>query len=346
MQEMEIYMQRCLELGLMGLGQTAPNPLVGSVIVIDGKIAGEGYHEKFGGPHAEINAITDALKSIPVEKLKESTLFVNLEPCSHYGKTPPCCDAIIRYGIPNVVFGSMDPFENAAGRGMKKLIDSGVAVISGVYQTACDELNRRFFTFHQKKRPYLILKYAQSADGFIAPDDANQERWISNEWSRKIVHQWRTEEPGIMVGTNTVLQDNPLLTARNRTGNQPVRIILDRYGRIPRSMNVFNEDAGTIVFSCIPEQNFSKTTFVIVEDDQNFLNAVMQKLYERNIQSVIVEGGLKLLSSLISMNLWDEARIFTSNKIIHKGISAPKLFGKITNEKWIDGDRLTFIKPN
>ena len=189
MQEMEIYMQRCLELGLMGLGQTAPNPLVGSVIVIDGKIAGEGYHEKFGGPHAEINAIMATLKTVPSEKLKESTLFVNLEPCSHFGKTPPCCDAIIRYGIPKVVFGSMDPFENAAGRGMKKLIDSGVSVMSGVSQKACDELNRRFFTFHQKKRPYLILKYAQSANGFIAPAAANRERWISNEWSRKIVHQ-------------------------------------------------------------------------------------------------------------------------------------------------------------
>lgn len=231
----EFYMKRCIELAKNGLGTTYPNPLVGSVIVHDGKIIGEGWHKKAGEPHAEVNAVNSVKdKSL----LKEATIYVSLEPCSHFGKTPPCCDLIIANKIPNVVVGTVDPFAKVAGNGIKKLIESGKNVTIGILEDECNELNKRFFTFHQKKRPYIILKWAETTDGFIAPISKEEKSpvWITNPYSRQLVHKWRTEEQAILVGTNTVLDDNPKLDARDFSGNNPVRIVLDKSGKISKTI--------------------------------------------------------------------------------------------------------------
>ena len=244
----EKYIRRCIELARNGLGTTYPNPLVGSVIVYDGKIIGEGWHKKSGESHAEVNAVK-AVKDKSL--LKKATIYVSLEPCSHFGKTPPCCDLIIKNNIPNVVIGTVDPNVKVAGNGIKKLIEAGIHVTVGVLEEECNALNKRFFTFHKKKRPFIVLKWAESQDGFIAPTEKLEKKpvWITNQYSRQLVHKWRTEEQAILVGTQTAIDDNPKLNARDWSGKNPIRLVIDQNNRIEKNNHIFDNQAVTIVFS-------------------------------------------------------------------------------------------------
>ena len=244
----EKYIKRCIELAKNGLGTTYPNPLVGSVIVYNKEIIGEGWHQKAGDGHAEVNAINSVKnKSL----LSKATIYVSLEPCSHFGKTPPCCDLIIANDIPNVVIGTIDPFAKVAGNGIKKLLEAEKNVTIGILEDECNELNKRFFTFHTKKRPYIILKWAESQDGFIAPlkREKQESVWITNEFSRQLVHKWRSEEEAILVGTNTVMEDNPTLTVRDWIGTNPIRIVLDQNNRITKEFHIFDNQAKTLSVS-------------------------------------------------------------------------------------------------
>jgi diaminohydroxyphosphoribosylaminopyrimidine deaminase/5-amino-6-(5-phosphoribosylamino)uracil reductase len=342
----EKYIRRCIELAKNGLGTTYPNPLVGSVIVYDGKIIGEGWHKKSGGPHAEVNAVNSVKdKSL----LKKSTIYVSLEPCSHYGKTPPCCDLIIENEIPNVVIGTIDPNIKVAGNGINKLIEAGKNVTVSILEAECKELNKRFFTFHEKKRPYIILKWAESQDGFIAPilqqaeDDIKKREpiWITNEFSRQLVHKWRSEEQAILVGTNTVIDDNPRLDVRDWTGNNPVRIVLDQNNRIPKDSHIFDNQGKTIIIcKSITATNEENTIFEGIDFEQNPARQILKGLYKHQIQSVIIEGGRQTLQTFIDENLWDEARIFIGNSCLEKGTKAPIIALKNIEKHSIGNDVL------
>jgi diaminohydroxyphosphoribosylaminopyrimidine deaminase/5-amino-6-(5-phosphoribosylamino)uracil reductase len=313
-------MKRCIQLAKNGLGTTYPNPMVGSVIVHDGKIIGEGWHKKAGEAHAEVNAVHAVQdKSL----LKEATIYVSLEPCSHFGKTPPCCDLILSNEIPNVVIGTLDPFAKVAGNGIKKLIENGKNVTVGILEDECNVLNKRFFTFHQKKRPYIILKWAETADGFMAPisKETKSPVWISNPYSRQVAHKWRTEEQAILVGTQTVLEDNPVLNARDFSGNNPVRVVLDKTGKITEN--------------CIYEN---------VIFDKSLAQTISTILYRHDIQSVIIEGGAKTLQSFIDANLWDEARIFLGEIKFQDGTHAPKFTGIPIQRFDIKDDQLNIFR--
>jgi len=337
-------MSRCIALAKNGLGTTYPNPMVGSVIVYEDKIIGEGWHKKAGEPHAEVNAVNSVQdKSL----LTKATIYVSLEPCSHFGKTPPCCDLIIKHKIPKVVIGTVDPFAKVSGNGIKKLIEAGVHVTIGILEDECNELNKRFFTFHQKKRPYIILKWAQSQNGFIAPLEKNEKKpiWISNAYSRQLTHKWRTEEQSILVGTQTVIDDNPKLNARDWQGNNPIRIVLDANNRIPKESAVFDNSVKTIVFTnsenAISQEN---TTFERIDFKQNIAEQITESLYVQNIQSVIIEGGLRTLQTFIDANLWDEARIFTGKTTFDQGIKAPLLAKGNSKKYLIENDELTILR--
>lgn len=309
----DIYIKRCIQLAKNGLGTTYPNPLVGSVIVYNNRIIGEGWHRKSGEPHAEVNAINSVKdKSL----LKKATIYVSLEPCSHFGKTPPCCDLIIAHKIPNVVVGTIDPFAKVAGNGIKKLIEAGKNVTVGILEEECNRLNSRFFTFHQKKRPYIILKWAESKDGFIAPTEKTEQKpvWITNEFSRQLVHKWRSEEQAILIGTQTAIDDNPTLNTRDWAGNNPVRIVIDKSNRIPKENHIFDNQAKTIAISD-PIINFSK----------NIAPQITDLLYNQELQSVIIEGGRQTLQTFIDANIWDEARVFKGSIFLQNGIEAPIL---------------------
>lgn len=321
----DTYMRRCIELAKNGLGTTYPNPLVGSVIVSDGKIIGEGWHKKSGEGHAEVNAINSVKdKSL----LKNATIYVSLEPCSHFGKTPPCCDLIIANGIPNVVVGTVDPNVKVAGNGIKKLIESGKNVTVGILESKCQALNKRFFTFHEKKRPYIILKWAESPDSFIAPlsKTGTQPVWISNTYSRQLVHKWRSEEQAILVGAQTVIDDNPKLNIRDWTGNNPVRVVINRNNRIPLTRHIFDNQTKTIII-CPEKFSADKENliFEVIDFTKNVVPQVTAVLYRHNIQSVIIEGGRQTLQAFIDSGLWDEARVFRGNSFLTTGIKAPVL---------------------
>ena len=339
-------MRRCLELAKNGLGTTYPNPMVGSVIVCDGKIIGEGWHKKSGEPHAEVNAVNSVKdKSL----LKRATIYVSLEPCSHFGKTPPCCDLIIENKIPNVVVGTVDSNIKVAGNGIKKLIEAGAKVTVGILETECKELNKRFFTFHEKKRPYVILKWAESNNGFIAPLTKLEQKpvWITNKFSRQLVHKWRSEEQAILVGTNTVIADNPKLDVRDWTGNNPIRIILDQNNRIPKDSFIFNNQVKTIIFSNsstrISQEN---SIFEVIDFKKNLANQILNVLYKHHIQSVMIEGGLQTLQTFIDENLWDEARVFIGNNNFETGIKAPLLALKNIEKHIIENDILLISRNN
>ena len=329
----EKYIKRCIELAKNGLGTTYPNPLVGSVIVYNNQIIGEGWHQKAGNPHAEVNAIQSVKdKSL----LSKATIYVSLEPCSHFGKTPPCSDLIIANKIPNVVIGTIDPFAKVAGTGIKKLIEAGTNVTVGILEDECYELNKRFFTFHTKKRPYIILKWAESNDGFIAPINRKEQKpvWITSELSRQLVHKWRSEEQAILVGTNTVLEDNPTLTTRNWSGNNPIRIVLDQNNKISKESHIFDNQAKTI--------SISKNEMPF---DENLASNIASFLFEQNIQSVLIEGGTKTLQTFIDSNLWDEARVFKGAISFNKGIKAPEFNFASSNKTQLTEDELvTFRK--
>ena len=342
----EKYIKRCIKLAENGFGTTYPNPMVGSVIVYENQIIGEGWHKKAGEPHAEVNAIRSVKdKSL----LKKATIYVSLEPCSHFGKTPPCCDLIIEHQIPNVVVGTVDPNERVAGNGIKKLIAAGANVTVGVLEKECHELNKRFFTFHEQKRPYIILKWAESQDGFLSPEkEIGQDRkpvWITNTYSRQLVHKWRSEEQAILAGTQTVIDDNPKLNTRDWSGNNPVRVVLDQNNRISKDSFVFDNTVQTIVFTK-SETNVSaeNTNFEVIDFNQNIIPQILAVLHQNQIQSIIIEGGLQTLQSFIDQNIWDEARIFIGNTSFGKGTKAP-IIQKINPTKtYIQGDELLNIR--
>jgi diaminohydroxyphosphoribosylaminopyrimidine deaminase/5-amino-6-(5-phosphoribosylamino)uracil reductase len=313
----EQYMYRCLELAEKAAGNVAPNPMVGAVLVHKDRIIGEGYHKAFGGPHAEVNCIS-SVKESDRQFISSSTLYVSLEPCSHHGKTPPCADMIIRERIPEVVIGCRDPFPQVNGSGIEKLIHAGVSVRQGVLENESINLNKRFFTFHRQQRPYIILKWAQTADGKIS--GRGKERIsISNDITNKLVHQWRSAEAAILVGTETALLDDPFLTNRTAGAKQPIRLVIDRELRLPGTLNIFNADAQTIIFNTKLEERRDNLYYCKLGDEKDLLPGMLKKLYSLQIQSVLVEGGKTLHESFIHSGHWDELR-----RIISPGMNLPE----------------------
>ena len=318
----ERYMTRCLQLAVLGAGNVAPNPMVGAVLVYEDRIIGEGCHEKYGSAHAEVNCIA-SVKNDDIQLIEKSTLYVSLEPCNHYGKTPPCSELIIDKKIPKVIIGCKDILKDVAGKGILKLQRAGVDVTTGILETQSIELNKRFFTFHEKFRPYIILKWAQSVNSKIGLP--GKRVFITNEYTNRLVHKWRSEEAAILVGTNTVLTDDPSLTVRLWEGKSPVRMLIDRDLKVPLNMRVYNSDSRTIVFNL--KKNLSEENITYVKlGNEKFLQSVVAHLFEINIQSVIVEGGRKILQSFIDAGLWDEARVITNKELtIEGGVDAPQI---------------------
>ena len=318
-----IFMKRCIELASKGIGYTYPNPLVGSVIVHNNKIIGEGYHAKYGESHAEVNAINSVGNK---ELLKESTLYVNLEPCNHHGKTPPCTEAIINNNIKRIVIGSKDPNRLVNGSGIDKLKSNGCDVVVGVMEVECSDLNKRFFIYHKHKRPYIILKWAESKDGFISPLKSNQSprkvNWISGEDSKKLTHKWRSEEHSILVGVQTIVDDNPLLTTRFVHGKNPIRFVLDPNSRIPIDSKVLSETSKTIILS--KKENNLIPDYTKSLSFEN-IQLIIESLHDMKIQSVLIEGGTKTINHFLNNDLWDSIRVFKSNKNIKSGIKSPNV---------------------
>ena len=333
------FMRRCLVLARYADGKTAPNPMVGSVIVFNDEIIGEGYHNAYGEPHAEVNAI-NAVKN--KELLPKSTLYVNIEPCSHYGKTPPCADLIINCEIPKVVIGMADPNPKVNGKGIEKLQKAGIEVVTGVLEDECKNLNRRFITFIEKKRPYIILKWAETADHYIDLIRENSKTpplKISNSITKTLNHQIRTQEASILVGTNTALLDNPHLTVRKWSGKNPVRMVIDKNLKIPKNYNIFDNSTKTLIFNNLNNKTEENTEFIKLNFAENIIPQILNELHKRQLQSVIVEGGKTLLQSFINLNLWDECHIEQSEQIVKNGVPAPIL----TNHRLIDSQ---IIKQN
>ncbi|WP_421764142.1 bifunctional diaminohydroxyphosphoribosylaminopyrimidine deaminase/5-amino-6-(5-phosphoribosylamino)uracil reductase RibD [Ekhidna sp.] len=332
------YMKRALELAELGRGLVSPNPMVGCVIVHDHKIIGEGYHKKYGEAHAEVNAIQSVTDQ---SRLPKSTAYVTLEPCAHHGKTPPCVDLLIEKKIKRVVVASMDPFDQVNGKGIEKLKQAGIDTATGIMESEADALNVRFFTAISKQRPYVILKWAQTKDGFVAREN-HDSKWISNSSSRQLVHKWRVEEDAILVGKNTALHDNPSLTAREWVGQNPIRILLDSNLEVHKEAKLFNNDAPTLVFNSLKEEKIKNIEWI--KTDMNNPWSVLRHLSERNIQSVIIEGGSQVLNSFINENCWDEARVFESEKTFGKGIMASSIERDVFSETAIFNDKLTIYK--
>lgn len=335
----EIFMLRALQLAQNGVGKVNPNPLVGCVIVHQNLIIGEGYHQKYGEAHAEVNAINSVVNK---ELLQNSTLYVTLEPCSHIGKTPPCADLIIKYKIPKVVICNHDPNPLVAGNGIRKLQNAGIEVISGICEEIGNEINKRFFTYFNKKRPYIILKWAQTKDGFIAKDNFDS-KWISNSYSRQMVHQWRAEEMAILVGFNTALHDNPSLTCRTFVGNNPIRVILDKNFNLPKSHHIFIDNVPTLIINEIKSDKINHISFI--KSNQN-IESILEILYYNKINSIIIEGGSQTHQKFIDNNIWDEARVFESDVLFEKGINAPKILKFPFSEIKIQNDVLRIYKNN
>ena len=342
----ETYMQHCIQLAKRGFGNVAPNPMVGCIIICDGIVIGEGYHQQYGQAHAEVNAINSVENK---ELLKKSTLYVNLEPCAHHGKTPPCADLIIENKIPNVVIGCMDINSVVNGQGIEKLTKAGINVTEGILEDECKKLNKRFFTVHEKKRPYIILKWAQTSDGFIDikrnEENPGKALQISNAESCRLLHQWRSQEQSIMVGTNTALLDNPQLTVREMEGKNPLRITIDKWLRIPKQYHLFDKSTPTLIFTSVDEPSETNLEFVKIDFEQALIPQILKELYQRTIQSLLVEGGEQLLNSFIEIDAWDEARVFISDKKIEKGVNAPVLKMNPISKENSSGDKLfTFLR--
>lgn len=340
MQEKDLqYMQRALDLAMKGMGQVAPNPMVGCVIVCDDKIIGEGYHEKYGGLHAEPNALNSVEDP---SQISSSTVYVTLEPCAHHGKTPPCADLLASLKPKRVIICNDDPNPLVAGKGIEKLKDAGIEVVTGVLGEKGRSLNKRFFTFQEKKRPYVVLKWAQTKDGFVARENYDS-KWISGEKSREMVHKWRGEEAAIMVGTNTAKYDNPQLNVRLVEGNNPVRIVLDKELVLPPNLNLFDQSQNTIIYNGVKAGVDNKNQFIKLDLGDDILEQVFQDLHEKKISSIFIEGGSVLLNSVIEAGLWDEARIFKSTNIeFGEGIAAPKSPGVRLFSQQVENDRLEY----
>lgn len=330
-------MQRAMNLAQRSRGLVSPNPLVGCVIVHNNVIIGEGRHEKYGEAHAEVHAINSVKNQ---SLLADSTVYVTLEPCSHFGKTPPCADMLVSHRVKKVVIANVDPNPLVQGKGIEKLTDGGIEVTVGVLQAEGRELNKRFFTFIEKNRPYLILKWAETTDGFIARENFDS-KWISNEYSRQLVHKWRSEEDAVLVGTATAFHDNPALTVRDWAGRNPVRIVIDRYNRLPKTRTLFDGQQPTICYTTVKNEIRENVEFVKLRES-SFQHDLLADLFKRNIQSVIIEGGATTLQQFINNHLWDEARVFTSDQLFGSGIRAPRFHGNLIAQESVLHDTLTF----
>nr|WP_301926262.1 bifunctional diaminohydroxyphosphoribosylaminopyrimidine deaminase/5-amino-6-(5-phosphoribosylamino)uracil reductase RibD [Ferruginibacter sp.] len=340
----ETYIQRCLQLARLGAGNVAPNPMVGAVLVYQDRIIGEGYHQQYGQAHAEVNCINSVLAS-NYSLIQKSTLYVSLEPCAHYGKTPPCADLIIQNKIPLVVIGCRDSYEEVDGKGIQKLEQAGIEVITGVLEREALELNKRFFTFHTKQRPYIILKWAQSKDHIIANANYSAIK-ISNDITNRLVHKWRSKEAAILVGTNTALHDNPSLTNRLWNGNNPIRLVIDKQLKLPGNLHIFDGSVKTIVFNYLKNEEKEGLLFYQLPAEENIIPGLLDALYKLKIQSVLIEGGTQLLQSFINAGCWDEARVITNESlIIENGIEAPKLKGhRLPSTEKINNDSVAYYE--
>jgi len=335
------FMRRCLELASKAEGMTYPNPLVGSVIVYEGMIIGEGYHLRSGEPHAEVNAINSVIDK---SKLKKSTLYVNLEPCSHFGKTPPCADFIISNEIPEVIIGTPDTSEKVSGNGIKRLRDAGSHVKSGVIEEECRRLNRRFFTFQEKRRPYITLKWAQSADGYLdiirSEDHIKEPTWITGKPERVLVHKWRASEQAILVGAGTIRADNPRLNVREWKGNDPMKLILSSSGSFIEGSFLTGTHSNTVVFTHNSLTDLSGMIKVLLKEEIPSSVQICEYLFSTGIQSLFIEGGAEVLNHFISTGMWDEARIFTGKELFSRGIKAPEIGGKLFSKTIFSGSSL------
>lgn len=341
----ESYMRRCLELAILGAGTTSPNPMVGAVIVCEDQIIGEGYTSPYGGAHAEVNAIQQVLDHYgddAAAKLRQSIFYVSLEPCAHFGKTPPCADLIAKYKPQKVYIACLDPFAQVDGKGVEILKNAGVEVEVGLLKQEALWLNRRFFTRVQKHRPYVILKWAESADGYLGKE--GEQVWISNAASKQLVHKWRAEEDAILVGTKTALVDNPTLTVREWQGKNPKRILIDKLLTVPKEAAIFNDKAETIIFNAVKTEWSGHNKYIELENFDWYLpQNILYQLYLMDVQSIIIEGGAKTLALFIEANLWDEARVIKSTKNLGEGIKAPHLHGILKESVQISDDELKIL---
>lgn len=340
----EIYMHRCLQLAKLGSGHVAPNPMVGAVLVHDNIIIGEGYHRQYGQAHAEVNCI-NSVPEASRHLVNKSILYVSLEPCNHFGKTPPCSALIIEQKIPTVVIACKDPFEKVNGTGIQRLKEAGVHVVTGILEKEALELNRRFFRFHQQQRPYIILKWAQSLDQQIAHADRSRVK-ISNACSDRLVHQWRSEEAAIMVGTKTALHDDPMLTSRLWPGKDPARVVIDKYLQLPSGLHLFDQSVKTVILNYIKQETAGNNSYEKIREGENLVTATMNILQQQNLTSLIVEGGTALIQSFIDAGCWDEARVITNKELlIHDGIPAPVLKNaRLLNTQKLLTDEICYYK--
>jgi diaminohydroxyphosphoribosylaminopyrimidine deaminase/5-amino-6-(5-phosphoribosylamino)uracil reductase len=334
------FMRRCLQLASYGSGFVAPNPMVGCVIVCDNQVIGEGYHKLFGGPHAEVNAFARVEQK---ELLSESTVYVSLEPCSHQGKTPPCTDLLVSNNVKRVVIGCRDSNPVVSGKGIERLKRAGIEVIEGVLEEECRQLNKRFFTFHERRRPYVVLKWAQTLDGFI-DRVRNEEKkginWVSSELTKTLVHKWRSEEQSILVGRNTIINDNPSLTVREYDGQNPIRIVIDSQLQISQELNIYSNEAPTLVFNRIKNEKKENVEWIKIPETST--SYILEELYKRDISSVFVEGGSRTLQYFIIDNVWDEARVIVGNTKFGDGVKAP-IINKIPSDSFKFGEDRVYI---
>ena len=342
----ELYMRRCIELAKLGAGNVAPNPMVGAVLVYNDEIIGEGFHKKFGEAHAEVNCIKSVLDTNQ-KFISKSTLYVSLEPCAHFGKTPPCADLIIDNKIKQVKVGCTDSFEKVNGEGIKKLLAAGIKVDVGILESECRILNKRFFTFHTKKRPYIILKWAQSQDGFITGKNLTTTK-ISNIYTDKLVHKWRSQEAAILVGSNTVRIDNPYLTTRKWLGKNPVRIIIDEHLKIDANANVFNNESYTIIINSQKNFSYINTEYLQINFEKSVVESTLNCLYNKQLNSVIIEGGSRTLKYFIDAGFWDEARVITNTDLfLNAGLKSPVLSNQKLNYSFnILNDKIDIFQHN
>lgn len=342
-----IFMQRSIDLALRGAGYVAPNPMVGAVLVHEGTIIGEGWHQRHGEAHAEPNCIA-SVKAEHRHLIPQSTMYVTLEPCAHFGRTPPCADLLIAQKVPKVVIGCLDPFKKVDGRGVEKLKAAGIETELNVLEKECRDLNKRFLTFHTLHRPYIVLKWAETADGIIGAAAGEDRLLISNEYTNRLVHRWRSEEASILVGTNTALQDDPALTTRSWEGPSPIRLVIDKELRLPSTLKLFDRSVRTIVFNTVKHEERDNLLYYQVTNDVNLVHQIVNALYQLNIQSVLVEGGAQLLQSFIDEGLWDESRIVRNNELKHtRGLPAPVLSNAYkTDTQLLISDTIELFKPS
>ena len=334
------FMRRCLQLASYGSGFVAPNPMVGCVIVCNDQVIGEGYHKHFGGPHAEVNAFARVEQK---ELLSEATVYVSLEPCSHQGKTPPCVDLLVSNNIKRVVIGCRDSNPVVGGKGIERLKRAGIEVIEGVLEEECRQLNKRFFTFYERRRPYVVLKWAQTLDGFIdrvRNEDIKGINWVSSELTKTLVHKWRSEEQSILVGRNTIINDNPSLTVREYDGQNPIRIVIDSQLQISQELNIYSNEAPTLVFNRIKNEKKENVEWIKISETSTA--NILEELYKREISSVFVEGGSRTLQYFIIDNVWDEARVIVGNTKFGDGIKAP-IINRIPTDSFKFGEDRVYI---